>query len=124
MNINVVYECDIYRLVDTKCKIDIKNNINGKYEYYTDNYGMANKYELIKKALVYYSILQGGFIDMETGQFYKLGYPSVKGELFVSVHKSKKYGKDIMGTNRHFYSKRKILKKYIEYKEGENCECK
>ena len=124
MNIDKVYVCDIYRLDKIAYNnIDFKNADRSK-GFSLDNFlRIKRKTSYVKTALVYYSINRGGFIDMKTKEFYSLGYPSVIGELFVDVHKSKIFGKDIMGTNRRYYSKKKILKRYNEYKEGENNEC-
>ena len=124
MNIDKVYECIIYRLDNISYNLDLKN-IDRNEKFSLDNFlGIERKTSYVKHALVYFDINRGGFIDIETKEFYKLGYPSVIGESFVDVHKSKIYGKEIMGTNRKYYSKKKILKKYNEYKLGENNECK
>lgn len=123
MNIYKVYVCDIYRLEDRKHNIyNTKVHMGMDFNDYLDDY-VVNKCVFVKKALVYYSIVKSGFIDMETGQFYNLGYPDAVGQLFVDLHKSKIYGKDIMGTSKKNYSKKKILKKYNEYQDGDNNEC-
>lgn len=123
MNINNVYECDIYRLNDISYN-NIDVNVDLSEGFSLDKFlRIKRKTSYVKTALVYYSINRGGFIDMKTKEFYNLGYPSIVGELFVDVHKSKISGKDIMGTDRIYYSKKKILKKYNEYKDGENNEC-
>ena len=67
MFIDKVYVCDVYILKD---RIYNKYNTkvyNGKnYNCYVDDY-VVNKCEFVEEALVYYSVLQGGFIDMRTG---------------------------------------------------------
>ena len=124
MNIDKVYVCDIYRLEErTSNRYNTKVYMGKNFNSYDDDY-VVNKCVFVKSALVYYSLLQGGFIDVETGQFYKLGYPSVNGELFVDVHRSKIHGSKLMGTNKKHYSKKKILKRYSEYKDGGNNEHK
>jgi len=123
MNINNVYECDIYRLEERKLnKFNIKESGGNNIYYYIDGY-FVNKCVFVKKALVYFSICRGGLIDIETGEFYNLGYPRIVGTSFVDVNKSKIYGKDIMGTDKKHYSKKKILKRYSEYKGGDYDEC-
>ena len=123
MNIDKVYICDIYRLDDISYNnMDLKKETNKGFSL--DAFlRIKRKTSYVKSALVYYSVYQGGFIDIETGQFYKLGYPNYVGQLFVDVHKNKIYGKDLMKTNRKSYSKKKILKRYNEYKEDDNNEC-
>ena len=124
MNIDKVYICDIYRLdkIIYNC-MDTDYDLSQGFDL--DKFlRIKRKTSYVKKALVYYSINKGGFIDMETGHWYRLGYPSTNGQLFVDVHKSKIYGKELMGTNKKHYSKKKILKKYYEYKDGDNNECK
>ena len=68
--------------------------------------------------------MSGCFIDLETGRSYKFGNPKIKGELFVDIKKSKIYGKDLMGSNKKHYSKKKILKRYSEYVGDNSNECK
>ena len=124
MNIDKVYICDIYRLdkIIYNC-IDFKNADRSK-GFSLDNFlRIKRKVSYVKSALVYYSINKGGFVDLETKEFYSFGYPSFEGRLFVDVHKSKIKGKDIMDTNKKHYTKKKILKKYNEYKVGDNNEC-
>jgi len=123
MNIDKVYLCDIYRLDDISYNnIDVKVDLSKGFDL--DHFlRIKRKVSYVKKALVYYSINRGGFIDMENGQFYMLGYPSTKGQLFVDVHKSKIYGKDLMNTNKKHYTKKKILKRYNEYKNDDINEC-
>ena len=123
MNIDNVYVCDIYRLDDISYNnLDFSSGCS--LEFSLDKYlRIKRKVSFVKKALVYYSITQGGFVDFETKEWYRLGYPSTRGELFVDVNKSKIYGKTLMESNRKYYSKKKILKRYNEYKDGDNNEC-
>lgn len=124
MNIDYVYICDIYRLdkVMYNC-FDSTASFDGDFSL--DKFLKTKRYvSYVKKALVYYSIYKGGFIDLETGQWYRLGYPSTPGELYVDVHKSKIKGNALMETDRRYISKKKILKRYNEYKCGDNNECK
>ena len=123
MNIDKVYVCDIYKLDDISynnidCKVILKKGFSLDDSVYT-----KYKTSFVKTALVCYSLLLGGFVDMETGQFYKLGYPKNIGELFIDTHKRKIDGKDLMNTNKKYYSKKLILKRYNEYKNGDNNEC-
>jgi len=123
MNIDNVYICDIYRLdkINYNC-FDGTASFDGNYSL--DKYLGTKRYvSYVKKALVYYSIYKGGFIDLETGQWYRLGYPSNLGELFVDVHKGKINGHTLMGKDKRYISKKKILKRYNEYKCGDNSEC-
>ena len=83
---------------------------------------MVNKCIFVKQALVYFSVFRG-FVDMETGEIYNLGYPSSNGQLFIDVHQSKIYGRDLMGSSKKHYSKKRILKKFTEYNGGDNNEC-
>ena len=123
MNIDRVYECNIYRLDDISYNnIDEKND-DGCKEFSLDKFlGIKREITYVKTVLVYYSTNRGGFIDMKTKEFYNLGYPSTIGTLFVDVYKKKICGKEIMGSNKKYYSKKKILKRYNEYKDGENNE--
>lgn len=119
MNIDNVYLCDIYRLDDISyndinVKVDLSNGFN------LDNFlRIKREVSFVKKALVYFSVMQGGFIDLETKEWYRFGYPSAKGELFVDVHKDKVYGKTLMDSKRKHFTKKKILKKYAEYKTND-----
>ena len=81
---------------------------------------------LRKKALVYYSLRHKCFIDLETKVRYHCGMPvSINNNyFFADILSSKISGKKILGTSRDFYSKKKILKRYNEYKGGDNNECK
>lgn len=125
MDINEVYVYEVYR-------IDFCDEQEGSIQrfFYDEEFGLiksANvKISFVKKALVYYSLRNRCFIDIETKERYCAGIPVSKnnGNLFVDVLKSRIYGKEIMGTSRQFYSKKKILKRYMEYKAGENNECK
>lgn len=123
MNIDKVYICDIYRMdkINYNC-LDF-SSFDGNYNL--DKFlKIKRNVTYVKTSLVYFSIIQGGFIDLETGQWYRLGYPSIVGELFVDVHKNKVNGHTLMGTDRKHYSKRKILKRYNEYNYGDKRECK
>lgn len=123
MNIDKVYICDIYRMdkINYNC-LDF-SSFDGNYNL--DKFlRIKRNVTYVKTSLVYFSIIQGGFIDLETGQWYRLGYPSIVGELFVDVHKNKVNGYTLMGTDRKHYSKRKILKRYNEYNYGDKRECK
>lgn len=124
MNIDKVYMCDIYRLDDISYNnLDFK--MSESIEFSLDNFlSIKRKISYVKHALVYYNVCQGCFIDLETYERYKLGYGNTIGELFVDIHKSKIYGKTLMSSNRKYYSKKKILKKYDEYKIGDIHECK
>lgn len=118
MNIDKVYICDIYRLDDISYN-NFTNKIDKSKGFDIDHFlGIKREISYVKPALVYFSVSCGGFIDLETKEFYKLGYTNIKGELFVDVHKSKIYGKTLMGSDRKHYSKKKILKKYNEVKDG------
>ena len=120
MNINNVYVCDIYRLDKISYNnFDFKNVdiIHGLS--LDDCLCVKRKVSFYKKALVYYSVIHGGFIDMETKKLYNLGYPNTIGQLFIDVHKSKIYGKTLMGSNKKHYSKKRILKRYNEYKNAD-----
>ena len=117
MNIDKVYECDIYRIEDIICD-DIKVTVDRGNGYNFDTIRRI-KYKtfFVKKALVYFSVLCGCFIDLQTKERYGLGYDKcTKGDLFVYIDKDKIYGKDIVGTDKKHYSKKKILKKYNEIK--------
>ena len=84
-----------------------------------------HKTVFVKKALVYFSVLRGCFIDLETKEKYISGFNEcTKGDLFVDVHKSRIPVKTLMDSNKTHYSKKKILKKYSEYKDCDNNECK
>lgn len=123
MNIDKVYVCDIYRLDDISYN-NMDVNVDLSEGFSLDKFlRIKREVTFVKKTLVYFSVNRGGFIDLETKEWYRLGYPSTIGELFVDVHKSKIYGKEIMGTNKRYYSKKKILKKYYKYKTGGNNEC-
>ena len=77
MNINKVYICDIYKLDDISYN-NIDVNVDLSRGFNLDNFlRIKRKTSYVKRALVYYSINRSGFIDMETGQFYKLGYPTI-----------------------------------------------
>jgi len=124
MNIDKVYICDIYRLnkITYNC---FNSNVSFDGNYSLDKFLKTKRdVSYVKKALVYYSIYKGGFIDLETGVWYRFGYPSTPGELFVDVHKSKINGHTLMGIDRRHISKKKILKRYNEYKCGDKREYK
>ena len=124
MNINKVYIADIYRLEDRKFnKFATKVNNGRDFNFYTDDF-MVNKCVFVKKSLVYYSYLLGQFVDLETGEWYNVGYPNSVGELFIDISISKIYGKDLMRSDKKYYTKKKILKKYDEYKGRNINECK
>ena len=123
MNIDKVYVCDIYRLDDINYN-DINVTVDKGNGFNLDNFlRIRRKTSYVKKALVYYSVIRGGFIDLETKEFYKLGYPCTKGELFVDLHKNKIYGSNLMASNKKHYTKKKIIKRYNDYKDGDNSEC-
>lgn len=123
MNIDKVYVCDIYRLDDISYNCyDSKIKFDG---YNLDKFlGIKRDISYVKKVLVYFSINKGGFIDLETNECYRLGYPSTIGELFVDIHKSKINGRTLMGNNKKYILKKKVLKRYNQYKLGDNNECK
>lgn len=124
MNIDKVYICDIYRIDDIYYnKMDFK--MSDSNEFCLDNFlSIKHKTSYVKKALVYYSEYEGRFIDLETKERYRLGYSNTIGRLFVDIHERKIYGKTLMGSNRKYYPKKKILCKYDEYKYGGIHECK
>ena len=124
MNINKVYICDIYRIDDISYNnLDFKTSDN--IEFNLDNFlSIKQKTSYVKKVLVYYSVYEGRFIDLETNERYKLGYSNTIGRLFVDIHEKKIYGKTLMGSKKRHYSKKKILRKYDEYKSGDINECK
>lgn len=124
MNIDKVYVCDIYRL-DKIIYNCIDTNYDLSQVFSLDNFlKIKRKTSYVKTALVYFSLYKGGFIDLETGDWYRLGNSDTIGELFVDVNKSKIYGSKLMDSSKKHYSKKKILKRYNEYKEGNNNECK
>ena len=118
MNIDKICVCEVYR-------IDFCNEEEGSIKrfFYDDEFGLVKpenvKISFEKKALVYYSLRHSCFIDLETKERYSAGIPTSKNNenLFVDVLKTRISGKDIMGTNRRHYSKKKIQRRYSEYKE-------
>lgn len=126
MNIEKVYLCDIYVLENLECK---KINVNvdrGNGFNYDSITSVKCKTIFVKKALVYYSVLNGCFIDLETKEKYKFGYGGCNiGDLFVDIKREKTYISSLFGSDKKYMFKRKILKKYNEVKNGcEIDECK
>ena len=119
MNIEKVYLCDIYVMENLECKkINVNvDRVNGfNYDSITS---VKCKTTFVKKALVYYSVLNGYYVDLETKEKYKFGYGAAStGDLFVDIKRKKVYGKEIMGSQKKHYSKKKVLKRYDEYKEN------
>ena len=119
MNIEKVYLCDIYVMENLECK---KINVNvdrGNGFNYDSITSVKCKTTFVKKALVYYSVLNGYYVDLETKEKYKFGYGAASTwYLFVDIKRKKIYGKEIMGSQKKHYSKKKVLKRYDEYKDN------
>ena len=65
------------------------------------------------------------FIDLETKEKYKYGvFGCIEGDVFVDTRKEVIYGSKLLNSKIKHYSKKKILKMYSEYKDGDNNECK
>lgn len=125
MNIDRVYVCNVYRVKDS-INYDIIDKIDrGDGFSHSKAHHTECETIFVKKALVYSNVLHGYYIDLETKEKYIMGFDGcTKGDLFIYIDKNRIHGKTLMGSNGKHHSKKKILKKYAEYKNGDIHECK
>ena len=133
MNINKVYVCSIFKRelceseYDGSIEMCTKDNtiksVIVDEEFYVVKVLKAN-IVFVKKALVYYSEKKGCFIDLETMERYNYGIPKSSNyeDLFVNVKKEKIFGNELMHSKRKHFTKKKILKRYNEFRGNQN-EC-
>ena len=102
MNINRVYECEIWRVISTNMR---RGNI-------------VYKNMFRKKTLVYHTE-SGQWIDLGTKETYTLG-PVLFDDLFINPDRPIIPVSTLIDTKKSNMNKRKILKKYKEKNGGNN----
>lgn len=102
MNINRVYECEIWRVISTNIR-------SGNIVY---------KNMFLKKTLVYHTEYNQ-WIDLSTKETYTLG-PVLFNDLFIKPDSSMIPLSTLIDTKRSNMTKRKILKKYKGKNGGKN----
>ena len=124
VDINRVFECDICKLIKIENYFYNDHDVNNR-EFSLDCFlHVRRRVDFIKKALVYYDKFHNCYIDIETRKKYSFGILGcVEGDHFIDTKKEVLYGSKLFDSKRKHYSKRKILKKYSEYKKGDNNEC-
>ena len=133
MNIDKVYVCSVYKCEFSESEYDnydandIERNMLNFIildENLSSLKTLKKNIIFVKRALVYYSKKHACFIDLETNEKYHIGMSySTDNGLFVDVRKQKIYGRELMDSKRKHFTKKKILKKYNEFRDDNN-ECK
>ncbi len=110
MNINNVYECSIFQVIDRNYTYD--SSLPGYFCY------VEYKSKFVKKVLVYKDEYNN-FIDLETKERYRIGcdYCSI-GDFFINVKKGMIPVCSVIDYKRKNMTKRRILKKYKELENG------
>lgn len=102
MNINSVYECSIYQIVNYDIE---KGYINYKFKF-------------VKKAIVYKN-KNNSFTDLGTKEKYKFGYGACFiGDFFICAEDGMIPLAQVIEHKRKNMTRKKILKKYDEVKDG------
>ena len=125
MNIDKVFICDVYKLIKKENYFYNDHDVKNK-EFSLDRFlRIKRRVVFIKKALVYYDNVNYCYIDIETKKKYNFGVLGcVEGDYFIDTKKEVLYGSKLVNSNRKHVSRKKILKRYIEYKKGDTSECK
>ena len=116
MNLNKVYLCEIYQLVDIVYNDKNSSNNNKFLRVIRDTM-------FIKKTLVYYSELKREYIDLITKEKYKYGYGAcVIGDYYINSKKGLTPLSSLINCKRKNMTKKRILKKYNKELEVEKNE--